>query len=272
MNGRFRKRSEERQRAITDAVIEEVAARGFEGAAVASIAERAGMSKASLFYYFVDRDELLATGLERWFSEHAAGGAIPTEALTSGSFWTAFEAMYQQRAEKVATQPTHVRFARAWITLVQQGTTSPLLAPWVDRARAMIESVLELGITQGAVRSDLPRALLSRAVLSMALTADGWMTEQLSSGANPSETVRVVLALFRSAFEASEQPTQPLETRLAKSKSSNCVADEDESADARATVAAESTTGSKSSGTPKRSEAKAGSKSKTAKSVRSKQR
>ncbi len=201
MTARFQKLSAARRATITDAIIAEIAERGFESAAVASIAERAQTSKASLFYYFTDRDEMLAAGLEAFFGDLLASG-LPSIAapLFDGDFWSGFEAIYAAFAAQLAGDPVRARFVRAWISLIQTDTTSPTLAAWTARAKTVIESVLAEGVARGAMRRDVPTALLSRAVLAMALAVDAWMAETIAAGGDAREAARVAVALFRSAF------------------------------------------------------------------------
>ncbi|MBL8678023.1 MAG: TetR/AcrR family transcriptional regulator [Myxococcales bacterium] len=212
MRARFAKLTEDRRTALMNAVIAEVGERGFEGAAVASIAKRAHVSKASLFYYFTDREDLLAAAVEAWFERIAGGPPAIATALggtDAASFWTAFGALYRSVASRVASHSADARFARAWIELVQRGTSSSALAPWVAMARESIASVIALGVAKGAVRDDLPRALLERSVLSLALTADHWMSEAIEQAMPADDAASAVVSLFRSAF-AREKSNKPV--------------------------------------------------------------
>lgn len=55
---------DERRRTIADAAIESIAADGLEGAKLARIARRAGVTTGALTHYFDDKDEVLLAALE----------------------------------------------------------------------------------------------------------------------------------------------------------------------------------------------------------------
>jgi ubiquinone/menaquinone biosynthesis C-methylase UbiE/AcrR family transcriptional regulator len=55
----------ERREAILDAAVEEIAARGYEGATTAAVAERAGISQPYIFRFFATKKELYIAALDR---------------------------------------------------------------------------------------------------------------------------------------------------------------------------------------------------------------
>lgn len=202
MNKRFLKLTSERQHTIVQAVIAEVADKGFDQAAVAAIAERAGMSKPALFYYFADRTELLATGLTRWFEAHTGRSeGLPLDAIAKTPVWTTIDRLIRAIAERVERSPVDVRFGRAWIELAHVKDPAPALAPWAMRARAVIDAILQAGIEQRAIRADLPRPLLDEAALALALTADRWLEAEIAGGGDARSATQTVLRLLRSSFE-----------------------------------------------------------------------
>lgn len=206
MTGRWRKLPADRRALLIEAIVAEVGERGFQGASVAGIAERAGTSKASLFYHFTDRDEMLAVAVGSLLEELLGAGeggelALP-EAATPEQFWSGFEAAYRGMAQGLAASPARARFARAWLEQMGRSDLPKALAPLMDRLRAAADHLVSTGIELGALRSDLPRPLLVRALFALAIAADGWMAGEVQGGAPVDEAVRPVLALVRSAFGA----------------------------------------------------------------------
>jgi len=67
----------DRRAAILKAAIDEFAEKGFSGARTETIAQAAGVNKAMLHYYFVDKETLYAEVLEKLF------GSIPDEKIIS---------------------------------------------------------------------------------------------------------------------------------------------------------------------------------------------
>lgn len=220
MNSRFLKLTSERQHTIVQAVIDEVAEKGFDQAAVASIADRAGMSKPALFYYFADRTELLATGLTRWFEAHTGRSeGLPLDAIAKRPVWTTIEGLVRVIAERVELSPTDVRFGRAWIELAQSSAPPPALAPWATRARAVIVALLDAGIEQRAIRADLPRTLLDASAVSLALTAERWLEAEIAAGGDARAASRAVTKLLRSSLEPvmAESSAKPSVAKSAES-------------------------------------------------------
>jgi TetR/AcrR family transcriptional regulator len=79
-----RKRDADRTRhALFDAALAEFAAKGFEGARVSEIAERAGVSKQLVSYYFGGKEGLYEAVLERWYEleDHIAEPGISLDEL-----------------------------------------------------------------------------------------------------------------------------------------------------------------------------------------------
>jgi len=62
-----RRDADRTRRALLDAALAEFAANGFEGARVSEIAERAGVSKQLVSYYFGGKEGLYEAILQRWY-------------------------------------------------------------------------------------------------------------------------------------------------------------------------------------------------------------
>ncbi|MBL1100051.1 TetR/AcrR family transcriptional regulator [Streptomyces coffeae] len=81
-------RGEERRAEIVRAALEVIAERGYRGAALATVAERVGLTQQGLLHYFPTKESLLIAVLEerdQWDTGAARrdGGAWPLELLTS---------------------------------------------------------------------------------------------------------------------------------------------------------------------------------------------
>lgn len=204
MGGRLDKLVPERRAAILGAILAEVAEHGFDAASVARIAARAGASKASLFYYFADRDEMLAAAVASFLGEVVGGAGAEAPPLpapaTPEAFWSAFEAMYRGAVERLAADPVRARFARAWIALLARDDVPGALRPFVERARGLVDALVSAGLASGALRSDVPRPLLVRTMFAVAIAADTWMAEEVHRGTPVDTAIRPVIALVRSAF------------------------------------------------------------------------
>lgn len=205
MEARLSRLPPERRAQILAAIAAEIADRGLEGASVAGIARRAGGSKASLFYYFPDRDAMVLAAATA-FLEEVLGlppdGAPPPFPSEPAAFWAVFEAMYLGLAERLSKDPVRARFARVWIDAMARDAVPGPLRPLVERTRAVMSQLVAAGLSCGALRSDVPRPLLERALFALALGVDAWMAEAVLAGEPVERAAGVVLALVRSAFAA----------------------------------------------------------------------
>src|SRR5688572_1153269 len=90
-----RRRDAERTReALLDAALAEFGAKGRAGARVSEIADRAGVNKQLISYYFGGKEGLYQAILERWYAQEAqfAEPSIPLEELV----WRYLEAGHRQ--------------------------------------------------------------------------------------------------------------------------------------------------------------------------------
>ena len=147
---------EENERAIIRAAEEAFAARGYRGATTAEIAERAGVPKANLHYYFPTKEALYEAVLARIFRiwEKAASALDdqdhPAEALTK----YIHEKMDLSRAEPLGS--------KIWAQEVMHGAPvtheylEKALKEWTTSRAAMIER----WINDGRIRPVNPHYLL----------------------------------------------------------------------------------------------------------------
>src|SRR5688500_6367716 len=77
-------RREQTRGAILDAMIEALDEHGYTGATYARVAERAGVSRGALLYYFPDKVELAVAAADRVRFDAAARAAAEVAALPDG--------------------------------------------------------------------------------------------------------------------------------------------------------------------------------------------
>src|SRR5258708_31869284 len=92
---RFEKLAPAKRERILEVAAQEFAAKGFEGASVNRILERAQMSKGAAYYYFADKADLFGAAV-LYASEriHLADMAVDLAALTAGDFWPNFASLH----------------------------------------------------------------------------------------------------------------------------------------------------------------------------------
>jgi AcrR family transcriptional regulator len=76
---RRRADGEQSRRRILDAAAEIAGERGYDGTSIAAVSARSGLPASSIYWYFADKDELLAAVIERSFQCWLSAVALPGE-------------------------------------------------------------------------------------------------------------------------------------------------------------------------------------------------
>lgn len=178
---RFARLSPGQQQAILRAALNEFAARGFHDASLNQVIEAAGISKGSLYYYFDGKEDLYAhlvrTELERMFAD-LGPFPVPSED-DADAFWSTLENYFLRLMTALAASPQLAALIRGWIAasrnpalrLGQQEELEQATLPW-------LKQTLAVGQRVGAVRRDLPSALLIAVVVGMGQAMDTWLITQ----------------------------------------------------------------------------------------------
>jgi AcrR family transcriptional regulator len=129
--------------AILDAVEDILLERGIDGAAIASIAERAGVAVGTLYNYFPDRDAMISALFRARRAEilpRIVAAAAHTDAL-------AFEPRLREYVRQVfAVFDEHRPFVRIAISLDQQGRRLPAPEPnLMTLFHQHLEAILRIG-------------------------------------------------------------------------------------------------------------------------------
>ncbi|MDX2181504.1 MAG: TetR/AcrR family transcriptional regulator [Bryobacteraceae bacterium] len=195
---RFQKLPPERRSSILDAAMAEFGGAGFDKGKLDNVAKAAGVTKGLLYYYFEDRDDLLATLFEHVASQLYPLLGPPPRKPSVEEFWSWLAGVYTRVVELVRDRPIMMAFVGRVMSEVARGAVPPGFA---DRKRATEEAVAKtvaLGQKCGAIRTDLPDPLLRGAVMALMGANDRWILAELHAGRPVS--VAPVLALYRSAL------------------------------------------------------------------------
>jgi AcrR family transcriptional regulator len=191
------------QGAILNAALDEFAAHGFHDASLNRVIETAGTSKGSMYYYFDGKEDLYAyvvrTEIERMF---AGLGPLPVPAdAEPDGFWSTLATYCVRVMTALAASPQLAALLRGWVAasgnpVLQQAQQEMEQAfmPWIERALAAGQGV-------GAVRTDLPAALLIAVVAGMGQAMDAWMLTQRPEDADLPRLVGVLVGMIRRALE-----------------------------------------------------------------------
>ncbi|MDP2479523.1 MAG: TetR/AcrR family transcriptional regulator [Candidatus Palauibacterales bacterium] len=206
---RFDNLDGERQERLIRVAAEEFAGRGYEGASVNRIAEGAGMSKGSLYYYFEDKADLYATVVERATARmiELAGG-FSLDRLTPSNFWPTIEALTAESGRYLEENPWYMRLLRSFYRLrggpADRGGTERVF----DVVREWIGRILARGQELGVVRTDLPLEFQVEICMGMGEAGDRWIAEHWEA-IEPGRREAVMggyMTLFRRLLEPERRP------------------------------------------------------------------
>lgn len=185
---RFRNLEPERRDRLFQAAGSEFAERGFEGASVNRILDRAGLSKGVLYYYFEDKADLFATTLERAVEHLFEASGMPSgeesleawvTALRAEDFWDALRDMSRHSLRLLRVDRWYVRLARSYHRIRQEPDGPHLTDGVEDIGRRMLDALLRRGRALGVVRTDLPLDFLVDCTLALDHAADRWVLDRL---------------------------------------------------------------------------------------------
>lgn len=177
---RFTRLPPGQQQAILGAALEEFAARGFHDSSINRVIDAAGISKGSMYYYFDGKEDLYAYLAQTEFERLLARlGPFPVPSDgDADAFWSTLEDYYLRLMTALAVSPQLAALVRGWIAASRnpalqqaQREMEQAMWPWLEQA-------LAAGQRAGAVRSDLPSALLITVVVGMGQAMDTWLMTQ----------------------------------------------------------------------------------------------
>lgn len=149
-----RPRSTEADRAIIDAVLEEVIQEGIDGMSIEQVAARAGVAKATVYRRWPNKEALLldaVTGVEVELPT-LVGSSVRDDLVTL------VDSMRRRIAE--AAQPSESLASRLYPCMIAEGTRHPEIAAKykqrvVEQRREAVREVIRRGVANGELRSDL---------------------------------------------------------------------------------------------------------------------
>ena len=174
---RFAKLPSEQQQVILRAALDEFAARGFQDASLNRVIEAAGISKGSMYYYFDGKEDLYAyvarAELQRLF---ARLGSFPVPADgDADDFWARLADYYLRLMTALSAAPQLANLIRGWVAASRYPALHQAQLEMEQAVLPWIEQTLAAGQRIGAVRSDVPSALLITVVVGMGQAMDTWL-------------------------------------------------------------------------------------------------
>lgn len=154
--------SAERHRQLLDVAGRHFAAYGPKGASLNRVLAEAGVSKGVAYYYFADKDDLLATVIEDAWA--ALAPHLPDDATTLR--WEALQALHRAHLRLLRDRPWLAELARHPLPPAVEAR----LAPRLERLLALWPRALHAGL----VRRDLPEPLVLAMIRGLDEAIDRW--------------------------------------------------------------------------------------------------
>jgi AcrR family transcriptional regulator len=153
---RYERAAPELKSAILSAARKEIARAGYEGASLNRILDEAGLSKGAFYYYFDDKDDLVATVLLDLYQPARELIGLLAKPKTVKAFWASMEQVNRRQLDAIESsrETMDVVSAVGRATLNNKALAEkilPAFAPLVTAFLQFIQSGQELG----AVRKDL---------------------------------------------------------------------------------------------------------------------
>ncbi len=189
---RFAKLPAEKQAVILDAARNEIVDRGFADASMNRIIAAAGISKGAMYYYFADRDDLMAAVVhdvgDRFEAEviAAVGGPEACE-----DFWPCIERGLIVAAQHLGADPQALALGNAF----HSGASLATIQELHTRVAGWIEKLVVLGQTLGAVRTDVPTSTLVAATTGLVTAVDRHFFMEGAEITKDSRTARLLSRL-----------------------------------------------------------------------------
>ncbi len=196
---RFARLDPEQQENILSVATEAFAAEGF-GVSYNELIARTGLSKGSMYYYFDDKRDLFLTVIERSMGQLLIAPEPPEWGSTE-EFWVGLGELYKAMLAAFQLQPEAAGLSRALMEARRTGQLGDELAAWEERLGGWMAGLLVQGQQLGAVRSDLPAALLLAGAMALGEAADTWLLTQLDS-ADLNGAVEQAFEFLKGALEA----------------------------------------------------------------------
>lgn len=161
------RRSDERPQELLDAAIEVFATAGYRATRLEQVAEAAGVTKGTIYYYFENKDDLLTKALEARIggvfrgiqaeSERATGSVAERLRVTLRAAWERWLRPETARMQRLITGELRVEFPELYDRAMRAGP----MHLW-----QLVAGVLEDGKARGEVQSTVDADAAARFIVS----------------------------------------------------------------------------------------------------------
>ena len=190
-SARSSQRRQQTRELVLDTALRLFSERGYLGVRVEDIAKESGVSRATFYKHFAEREQVLAELFQRLLGTEDDGATLSTEIDDGGSAEQQVTDVVEAAVERMLEQELLAKFVYSLPV-----RHSALLRPGVSTVPAVFGQVTELieqGVASGEFRDDLTVALMTRHILGAMETAmRDWAEDRV---ADPLPQLRLMLGL-----------------------------------------------------------------------------
>ncbi len=190
---------------ILAAAAEIAAESGYEGTTIAKVTKRSGLPASSVYWFFKDKDELLAEVVRHSFERWSAGQPMLWRPPESASFLDGLTVILQKSVHGLAAAPDFLRIGHM-LTLQNRSTESAARTRFLqirDGVEQRISTWFRLNLPAeiGHHRPDLPREL---AQVVLAANEGLFLAQQIDAYWDADEVVTVIVDIVRAAISGGD--------------------------------------------------------------------
>lgn len=174
---RYEKLPPERRQAIMEAAAKELASSGYDGASLNRILEQANLSKGAAYYYFDNKDDLIATMFRHIWELLTARIDFHIKDISKENYWAVIRSMTDEFMSSAKEETWLLSAAKAIWGLPREARTQGPLGEAFSEMEGWMAALLGRGQELGVVRADIPTGLLLAMALGMDEAADRWVLD-----------------------------------------------------------------------------------------------
>lgn len=188
---------------ILNAAVAIFSERGYNGTSMREIAEALNITKAALYYHFPGKAEIFSACLSRSLDKMVAD--LEEFAAADLSFWDKLQRMI---GEMYHFSSLHPHTFRLFKMIVSQSfdleISKKILHNYFNRLQNAVRKMVQKGIQNGELRSDIPVDLQTSAITGMLHHTTGPKMKHLASlRLQPEDHVKFLIQLIKGGFAPS---------------------------------------------------------------------
>ena len=177
-SNRLERMAPDRRDKLFESAAEEFVAKGYEGASLNRIIDRAGIGKSSLYYYFQDKRDLFRALVQSVFERFVREiGGFDFRTLTADTYWAEIEALFVKGVAFSERHAWYVHIGQLFYRLRGQERGSAATGGLMTMVETWVTALLRHGMALGVVRNDLPEDLLVQSVMALVEVCDHYFLD-----------------------------------------------------------------------------------------------